>query len=159
MKRQHKPRVKLNDDERKTLQKLKNKPTAKQGIVLRARIVLLADEGLQHQAVAQTLGIQNNTVSTWIARWNTMADKPVEMRLQDLPRTGAPDTFTPEQLCQIIAIACESPKDYDLPITSWTHRELAKTVIKEGIVDSISASHLGTLLKKTTYNPIEVSIG
>ncbi len=159
MKRQHTPRIKLSGDERKTLQCLVNKHTAKQIIVVRANIVLLADKGLPHQAIAQTLSVQNNTVSTWVARWREMVNKPAEERLQDRPRPGAPDTFTPEQLCQIIAIACESPEDHGRAITHWTHRELAEAVVEKGIVDSISSSYLGSLLKKKTYNPIGVSIG
>lgn len=153
MKRQRRQRINLKDEERKVLQKLVQKHTAKQSIVVRAKIILLADEGKQHQEIAQKLGIRNNTVTTWIARWRDKADLPVEERLEDLPRPGAPDKFTPEQLCQIIAIACEEPKDHGRPITHWTHRELAEAVTEKGIVDSISSSHLGELLKKRFAAP------
>ncbi len=76
-----------------------------------------------------------------------------------MPRSGAPDKFSAEQLCQIIAIACEAPADHGRPITHWTHRELAQVVVEKGIVNSISVSHLGELLKKMTCNPTAVSIG
>jgi hypothetical protein len=62
-------------------------------------------------------------------------------------------------LCQIIAIACEKPEDHGRPVTHWTHRELAEVVVEKGIVDSISSSHLGTLLKKKIYSHIEVNTG
>jgi transposase len=153
MKRQRQKRINLKDEERKALHTLVKKPTAKQAVVMRAKIILLADEGMQHQEIAQKLSTRNNTVSTWTARWKEMADKPVEDRLQDLPRPGAPDKFTPEQLCQIIAIACEKPQDHGRPVTHWTHWELAEVVIEKGIVDSISSSHLGVLLKKKDLQP------
>jgi transposase len=153
MKRQRKQRINLNDDERNTLQRLVKKHTAKQVVVVRAKIILSADEGIQHQEIAKKLSIRNNTVSTWIARWRDLSHKPAEDRLQDAPRPGAPDKFTPEQLCQIIAIACERPEDHDRPITHWTHWELAEVVVEKGIVDSISPSHLGTLLKKKDLQP------
>ena len=159
MRRQRRKSIELNDDERKTLQKLVGKHTEKQAVVVRAKIILFADEGMQHQEIAQTLGIRNNTVTTWIARWKVTSDIPAANRLHDLPRSGAPDKFTPEQLCQIIAVACEKPEDHGRPVTHWTLWELAEVVIEEGIVDSISRSHLGALLKKTTYSPIEVNIG
>lgn len=146
--RQRKKRIHLNDDERKILLQLVNQRTTQQAMATRARIILLADEGVQHQEIARQLDIRNNTVSLWTARWRAMADKPVKDRLTDAPRPGAPDKITPEQLCQIIAIACEKPEDHGRPITHWTHRELAQAVIEKGIVESISASHLGTLLKK-----------
>ena len=159
MKRQRRQRINLKDDERKTLRSLVQKHTAKQSVVIRAKIILLADEGMRHQEIAQELSIRNNTVTTWIARWRDLSNKSAEDRLQDSPRSGAPDKFTPEQLCQIIAIACEKPEDHGRPVTHWTHWELAEVVVEEGIVDSISSSHLGTLLKKKIYSHIEVNTG
>ena len=148
MKRQRKQRIKLKEDERKTLQQLVRRHTEKQAIVLRAKIILLADKGVQHQEIAQKLSMRNNTVTIWTKRWRDMADLPAKDRLQDLSRPGAPDKFTPEQLCQIIAIACEDPRNHGRPMTHWTHRELAEVAVEKGIVDSISPSHLGELLKK-----------
>jgi len=113
----------------------------------------MADEGELYQDIAKVLGVRRNTITTWTTRWQELADKPIIERLQDRPRPGAPDTFTPEQLCQIIALACEAPKDYDRPITHWTHRELTEEVIKQGIVESISANYLGRLLKKNDLQP------
>jgi len=142
--------VNLEKDDRKLLEKISRKHSEKASIVLRAKIILLADTGEKHQDIAQKLGVRLNAITDWTARWYEMADKPVRERLQDLPRPGAPDTFTPEQLCQMIAIACESPADHGRPITHWTHRELAEEVVKQGIVESISSTYLGRLLKKTT---------
>jgi len=122
-------------------------------MVLRAKIILMAETGMKYQDIAQKLGIRRNVVTLWTVRWHEMADKSPRQRRQDLPRPGAPDTFTAEQLCQIIAVACESPQDYGRPITHWTHRELAKEVIKPGIVESISANYLGSLLKKNDLKP------
>jgi len=142
--------VKLEEDDRKELEKISRKQTENASIVLRAKIILLADAGKKHQDIAQKLSIQRNAITVWTARWHEMADKPVRERLKDRPRSGAPDTFTPEQLCQIVAISCEKPEDHGCPITHWTHRELAGEVIKQGIVESISPTYLGRLLKKTT---------
>jgi len=141
------------------LENLVRKHTEKQAVVMRARIILMADNGMQHQEIAAELGTNGNTITVWVARWLSLADKSPEARLQDAPRPGAPDKFSAEQLCGIIAIACEAPADHGCPITHWTHRELAQVVVEKGIVDSISVSHLGELLKKTTYDPTTVNIG
>ena len=140
--------VQLKEDERELLKKITAKRTEKYNIVLRAKIILMADEGMKFQDIAQKLEIRKDTVTDWTVRWHNTSDKPVKERLMDLPRSGAPDTFTPEQLCLIIAISCESPETYERPITHWTPRELADEVIKQGIVESISPSYLGRLLKK-----------
>jgi len=145
--------VKLGAEDREILEQIIRKQTEKQSIVLRANIILMAGDGKLYQEIAAVLGVQRNAVTTWTTCWQELADKPIRERLQDRPRSGAPDTFTPEQLCKIIAIACEPPKDYGRPITHWTHRELAEEVVKQGIVESISANHLGRLLKKNDLQP------
>ncbi|MCK5355259.1 MAG: helix-turn-helix domain-containing protein [Methyloprofundus sp.] len=142
--------VTLKDDEREELEKITRQQTEKSSTVLRAKIILLANSGMKYQNIAQKLDVQNNIITNWTVRWHELADKPAWERLQDLPRPGTPDTFTPEQLCKIIALSCEKPEDYGRPITHWTHKELAKEAIKQGIVETISANHLGRLLKKTT---------
>lgn len=145
--------VTLDKDEREELQKITRKQTEQSCTVLRAKIILLASEGMKYQDIAQKLDVLNNVVTNWTARWHELSDKPAWERLQDLPRLGAPDTFTPEQLCQIIALACEKPEDYDLPITHWTLRELAEEAVKQKIVESISTSHLGRILKDNDLKP------
>jgi putative transposase len=67
--------------------------------------------------------------------------------LHDAPRPGTPATFTVEQWCQIMALACEPPEDSARPISHWTPRELAAEAIKRGIVETISERHVGRFLK------------
>ena len=140
----------LNDTEREELQIITRKQTEKFSTVSRAKIILMADEGMKHQDIARKLDVNNNVITDWTARWHELADKPILERLQDLPRSGKPDKFTPEQLCKIIALSCEKPEDYNRPITHWTARELAEEAVKQEIVESISASYMATLLKKMT---------
>lgn len=147
--RKPKLKITLNETEREELQKITRKPTEKSSTVSRARIILMADEGIKYQDIARKLDVNNNVITDWTARWHKEVEKPIHERLQDLPRSGTPDKFTPEQLCKIIALSCEKPEDYERPITHWTLRELAEEAVKQNIVDSISASYLSVLLKKT----------
>lgn len=78
---------------------------------------------------------------------------PVEERLQDAERPGAPATFNLEQILQLFAIACEKPEIYGRPISHWTPRELASEVVKQGIVETISPRHVGRLLEEATLIP------
>ena len=145
--------VVLDDMERKELQKITRKQTEKASTVLRAKIILMADNGMKHEDIAKKLDVNNNVVTDWTARWHKLGDKPIHERLQDFPRSGKPDKFSPEQLCKIIALSCESPKDYGRPITHWTSRELAEEAVKQSIVESISISYIGALLKKNDLKP------
>jgi hypothetical protein len=146
--------IKLTSEEREELERITKKHTASQSIVRRAKIILRADEGIKRLAIAWEVGISHeNVITTWIKRWLQLSDRPVVERLQDLPRPGAPDRFTPEQLCQIIALSCEEPQNHGRPITHWTHKELAAEAIKQGIVESISASQVGRILKHNDVQP------
>jgi putative transposase len=146
-------RINLTEQEREALDQLTRQHTAKQSMVRRAKIILMAGEGERRQDIAAKLGVRSHVVTTWTKRWLEKLAEPVAQRLEDLPRPGAPDTFTPEQLCQLMALACESPQDHGRPMTHWTHRELAAEAIKQGIVESISPHHLGRLLKKRLATP------
>ena len=142
-------RVKLTLAERQELERITNKATMGQSIVRRARLILLADTGMAHRDIATELGLSRHSgVSDWIKRWLDRADRPVAARLVDAPRSGAPPRVGPEQTCQLIALACEQPQDYGRPVTHWTHRELAEELRAQGIVECISASQVGRLLKK-----------
>jgi transposase len=145
--------VKLQENEREALHQIIRKRSEQHRIVWRAKIIVMADAGVHYQDIARKLGVGNNAITNWTSRWHDTAGKAVRERLQDLPRPGAPDTFTPEQLCQIIALSCEKPMDYGRPITHWTHRELADESVKQGIVKRISPNHVGRLLKKNDLQP------
>jgi putative transposase len=158
MKRQ-KNRIQLSEHERTRLERIKSKHTTPQNEAKRAHIILLADEGVAYLEIARRLMINKETVTTWVKRWNDSPEAGAHERLKDLPRPGAPDKFTPEQVCLIIAMACESPETYGRPITHWTAWELAEEVSQQNIVDSISITHTGRLLKKTIYSRIGTATG
>src|SRR6266568_4087859 len=58
------------------------------------------------------------TVRYWRRRWRQAADgQSVAERLTDAPRSGAPATYTPEQICAVIAMTCEKPSESERPIS------------------------------------------
>jgi transposase len=73
--------------------------------------------------------------------------------LADEDRPGAPGQFTPEQVAQIYALACEPPENSGRPITHWTAAELADELQKRGVVESISASQVGRYLREAKLQP------
>jgi len=141
------PEVPLTEMEREELEALRRAHKTSQQIVLRARIILLLATGLNAREVARRLEISRTTVRLWRRHWFERNQAPVIERLQDDPRPGTPQTFTAEQWCQIIALACESPELSERPISHWTPRELAEEAIKRGIVKKISVRHIGRFLK------------
>jgi transposase len=130
--------------------------------VIRANIILQANSGGRNAHIAEDIDCNINTVRTWRGRWteaeDALAEAEREMEakeyrqmvrnvLADNPRSGSPGKFSAEQLCQIVAVACQPPEEVDCPVTHWTPQELANEVVKQEIVESISIRHIGRFLK------------
>ena len=146
----HKARpVQLSSEHERELANLVRAHSTPQKLAERARIVLLAAAGLGVEETAQQLGIWRKTAGHWRRRWqNADAATSVAARLSDAPRCGAPATFTPEVICQIIALACENPETLDVAISHWSQSELARQSVARGIVKSISHGSVGRFIKK-----------
>jgi len=78
--------------------------------------------------------------------------------LKDRPRPGSPGTFRAEQICRIVALACEPPEAYGRPVTHWTPQELAEEAAKQSIVERISARQTGRFLKRSRFKTASVSL-
>jgi putative transposase len=154
-------KIDLSVEEKKELNRLVRKQSISQSIAKRARLILLvAEEKLQHIEISKKVGIVQSQLPQWIKRWQEAnKETEVEERLKDKARSGRKPTITAEQWCKIMALACEKPENHGVPITHWSHSTLTAEIIKQGIVETISMSHVGDFLKKQNYNPIEASIG
>jgi putative transposase len=141
--------LELTTEQYEELAALSRAHSTPQKLAERARIVLLAADGVSVTETAQQLGLWRKTASLWRKRWRGAdAAKSVAERLSDAPRCGAPGKFTPEQVCAILALACEDPKDSDLPISQWSQSEVARQAVKRGIASSISHGSVGRFFKR-----------
>lgn len=143
--------VSLSEIERNELQRMVRGHTTAQQVALRARIILEADAGQNNSQIGRELGVSVETVRTWRKRWLALqevalADLSVQERLSDVPRPGRRSQISAEQLCQVMAMACEQAKER--PISQWTAREIADEVMRRGIIAQISPRHAARLLKK-----------
>ena len=142
--------ITLSERQRQVLERLGRASTSPQAVALRARVVCAAADGTSTRQIAQRLGLTRHTVQLWRDRWAAAAEAllaaeaegaPDDERalvamtqglLADAPRPGAPPTFTPAQLGQVMAIACEPPGESGRPISQWTPRELADEAVTRG---------------------------
>ena len=171
-------KIKLSKSQKKELEIIVGRRNSFQGLVLRAKIILLADEGKSNIFIAKKLGVDADTVRLWRKRWSTCEKKIARIEsdafpqngnidkfcykqfvlaivetIKDAPRPGAPTVFSAEQFAAIIAISCRKPDEYGREVSHWTGRELADETIKQGIVDSISVSTVGRLLNENAIKP------
>jgi len=147
------------------LQRLVRRQTADQRLVRRASILLALAADPCVEATARRLGLTRLTVRHWRDCWLQAAPQLqqaeqeqandaallglIAQLLADAPRPGAPPTFTPEQIVQLVAVACEPPEQSGRPIDHWTARELADEVKKRHLVTNISPRSAGRFLTTT----------
>lgn|SRR3712207_5177991 len=153
------PAIELSERERQELDALTRRHTTPQQLALRARIVLAAAAGANNAQIARDLDVSLDMVRRWRERWLVLQpasseELPLPDRLTDAPRPGKPVRITAEQVCQIVALACEPPADSQRPISQWTGREIADEIKQRGIVDQISGRHAARLLKRGLSNRI-----
>ena len=143
-------KITITERQQEILRTFSRSTTAPSRLRQRASIILMAFDGLLNEEIAQRVGLTHRQVGRWRRRWakawNRLIDieccesraalrRAIEAVLSDEPRPGAPGKFTPEQVTQILAVACEPPEKSGRPITHWTAQELTDEVIRRGIVD------------------------
>jgi transposase len=161
-------KITITECQQEILQTMRNSVTAPSRLRQRASLILLAFEGHRNDEIAREVGLAQGPVGLWRRRWARAFDRlirvecsetraqlrrTIEAVLTDEPRPGAPGKFTPEQVTQILAVACEPPEKSGRPITHWTAHELADEVIKRDIVASISPSQVGRYLREAALQP------
>lgn len=151
-------KIQLTSESEQALNKLAKSYTSGQQLVKRVRIIQLSGQGKSQQAIGREVGVNRHTVRHWQERWRVLEAIPlselsVEERLQDLPRPGAPAQITPDQRCQMEALACAAPEKQGRPISQWSSREIADEMIQQKIVETISPRHAARLLKRSLHSP------
>ena len=153
--------IKLSNEVREILNGFARSRTLPLSKIQRAQIIIAASEGRKNREIADELGITQEKASNWRIRWANNAQlieeteqknpekllETVESTLRDLPRPGSPPNFTEVQIIQILEIACRCPSEFGHESSHWSTPQLAKAVIAEGIVESISPASIGRFLK------------
>jgi putative transposase len=136
--------------QREALEQLVRSRSTTQQLALCARMILHAADGVGVRESARELDVWPKTVRYWRRRWRQAADgQSVPERLTDAPWSRAPATYTPEQICAVIAMTCEKPSDSERPISHSSQRDIADEAIRPGLVPSISQRSVGRFLEKS----------
>jgi transposase len=143
-------RIELTDTQYRELTGVVRAATSEQRLVLRARIVLHAASGQPNAVIAAMLGVCEDTVRKWRHRWSIVAGLA---SLGDAKRSGRPPVFTPVQVAQVKAMACQAPQECGLPLSRWSCPELAAHAVATGLCASISASTVARWLRDDALKP------
>ena len=139
------PPLAITDAERAELQRRVRAHTTPQRAAKRARIVLLAADGVPNRQIAPIVGMNQHTVAHWRHRFQ--AERLAG--LQDRKRPGRPLVYDHDQRLRIVATVTQQPPD---PASHWSHSQLAGELADMGI----SASQIGRILADLDIKPHRV---
>lgn len=154
--------IELSENQKRIIKQFADGTHVPQHLNKRARIIMLANQGLTNDDIEAILFITNHTVIKWRNRFFNSTEKlaqveketPLKLKeeiikvLSDEQRPGTPSTFTDEQVSTIIALSLQDPQTIGFPFSHWTNKLLKIAVIDKGIVESISESQIRRFLKR-----------
>lgn len=84
----------------------------------RAQVVAFSGQGMQAKHIAKQLCLHEEYVRELIRRFDAGSFEALKPK----PRTGRPRELEPEEVAQVVEIATMRPKDFGLPLTTWSLR-------------------------------------
>ena len=121
--------------------------------MIRILIILLADKGKTIAATAETLGCCEQTVLNQRKRFLARRSEGPVTALEDLPRSGRPVTYGPQERAQVIAIVCETLWKHELPLSRFSIADLHRVVTQEESLAGLSHGSLGRFLRQNALKP------
>jgi len=110
------PAVELNSEQRTALERLARQRSAPTRLVERARIVLLAADGLENQQIARRMRITPEKAARWRQRFLQGGMAALE---KDAPRPGRTRTITEAKVKRIVRMTLQETPDN---ATHWSTR-------------------------------------
>lgn len=130
------PRVTLSREERQKLEKFSRGRQTPARLVERARIVLLASDGLQNKEISEELGIARRTVARWRTRFVRLGLVGIE---KDAPRPGRHPSISPGVVQEMIR---KTTQELPADRTHWSTRSMAREMgVSEATVRRIWRRH------------------
>ncbi len=126
----------LSEKERTTLQAWARARSLPLRVIQRARIILLAAEGVESQEIAHHLGLSRPTVQLWRGRFLALRTAGLE---KDAPRPGRIPAIGPDKRAAIVEATLNSQPPN---ATHWSTRSMAKAQgVSEATVRRIWKQH------------------
>lgn len=136
-------KIKLKKKENLALKDVLKKGTSKARTIMRCQVLLLSSQGRSPGFIAEALGITIECIKKLKKRYLMGG---VSAAIYDKARPGAPTKFEGKHRAQITALACSSPPE---GYAKWSLSLLADKAVELKLVDEISHTHVGRILKKT----------
>ena len=142
--------ITLDDETRAVLERKLRAGTCPQREVKRARIILLAADGVSSRRISAEVGMHESHVAMWRQRFLAGGLGG----LSDADRPGRPLVYGHDDRVKMAALACLQ-RDPDDPVATWTYAELAAECHRHGI--AVSESQLWRILDGMDLKPHKVT--
>ena len=144
-----KNQIVLTDEDKKQLTKVSKSLKTAYSIVVRSLIILYLSMGMSISAVSR----KTNTSRITVRKWATRYCEHGISGLNDKFRTGRPAKFSTEVVLHIVKIACEMPEKYGRSLSVWDCNEIAKELVRSGVVIYISDESVRRILESQKIKP------
>jgi len=141
--------VRIDDDDREKLSSWLHATKTSQGRTRRALAILLLASGYSYAATARKVGLQERHVHKWARRF--LRGGPAGQ--DDALCSGRPPVFSPSMAMHLVKLACEMPDRLGYSLSPWSYMELARKLVADGVVPSISPQTIGRTLHHHRLKP------
>lgn len=145
--------ITLTDNERRKLVAIVTKGRNKASYIQRAHILLKSADGKTDDEIGQWLYISKSTVRRTRLHF---CEAGLEAALEDQPAPEPEPKLKEGQQAYLIALTCSQPP---AGRERWTLELLAKQLVVDGIVETISAEAVRLVLEKTSSSPGKSEVG
>ena len=139
--------VELPEDERRQLKRLTTKGKTSARVLVRARILLLLDDGWAPSDIPEATGCGIATVGRVRGRYEK---EGLERALKEAPRRAKPRLLNEKQGVRIVAMVCEDPP---LGHARWTLEVVVEEAKRRKIVKTIGRETVRLLLRDHDLKP------
>jgi transposase len=152
--------LKLNREDKVSLETISNSRTEPASRVQRAKILIDYSSGMSIATITRKYNTNRPLVGRSIDR---ALEYGPRQALNDLPRSGRPSLITDDAKSWVLSVACKRPTDYGFASETWTYRALADYIKynceKEGYpsLKNTGKSLLNKILSRSNIKPHKVS--
>jgi transposase len=141
--------VMLSETERRVLYRRAHGARSEHRERLRAQVVLAAADQETNTAIAARVHCHVDTARKWRKRFATKG----MAGLRDAARPGRPRRITALERAEVTALACTLPAETGLPLSRFSHADLAAEATGRGLITAVSCSTVRRILRQAPIKP------
>jgi len=154
------PRIILTDREMEELRRIANSRTGELRKVVRAKIILMNQDGNIDKEIAEALSVNRHMVELCLNKCVAMG---IDGALNDIARTGRKKEIDDEAKAWITYIACHKPLELEYSYELWTISLLLSHIHKHAaeaghpVLEKMARSKLWTILNENEMKPHKIT--